>query len=274
MRLRYLIYDPTHNITLLVETPVPRPQHAAVALDLMRQFPEVEQVGFLEPAPPPALLHLQMMGGEFCGNATMSTACYLAERDGLGDGCFSLPLSVSGAGTMVCRLERRGDDCRGTVSMPLPTAVSFESLPVQEAPVPTVRFPGITHCILPAADWTRQQAQDAIRPLCRALKADACGLLLFDDKALSFSPLVYVSSTDTAVWESGCGSGSAALGCYLASQGRTGQFPLHQPGGTISVQAQWDGHAITSLTITGQVRRIAQGTVEISPEHLVENARL
>lgn len=266
MQVHYAIYDPTHNITLLVDTPVPRTQHAAAAVELMRQFPAVEQVGFLESAEPPALLHLQMMGGEFCGNATMSAACYLAEQDGLDNGCFDLPLSVSGAGHMVCRLERHGDDCFGTVSMPLPLSVGTERLSlggsVQERPV--VRFPGIVHCILPADACTRTEAEQVIRPLCRTLQADACGLLLFDAAEQSFSPLVYVASTDTAVWESGCGSGSAALGCYLASQGRTGALPLRQPGGTITVQAQWDGTAVTALTITGHVRRTAQGTAEIA----------
>ena len=75
MELEYTVWDPTKNITLLVSTPVERGAQAETAARLMAARPQVEQVGFLEPAAAPgAELRLQMMGGEFCGNASMSAA--------------------------------------------------------------------------------------------------------------------------------------------------------------------------------------------------------
>jgi len=41
----------------------------------MKQQPEVEQVGFVMPAKKPLCdFHVEMMGGEFCGNAARCAA--------------------------------------------------------------------------------------------------------------------------------------------------------------------------------------------------------
>jgi diaminopimelate epimerase len=271
MKIRYTVYDPTNNITLLAETPIPRPEHAAAAAELMRLRPEAEQVGFLEPpASPAARLRLQMMGGEFCGNATMSAAAYLAERDGLPAGQSAVyRLEVSGAeGVLACRIENRGAFFRGTVVMPLPEAIGEAVLPSRDSArshsVPAVRFPGITHCIVPADAMTREQAETDLRALCGSLRTDACGILLFDERVSVFTPLVYVVSTDTAVWESGCGSGSAAIGAYLSARsGSSGSFRLRQPGGVMEVSVVWDGVRIVSLTISGEVRSVGGAAADI-----------
>lgn len=263
MKLDYTIWDPTKNITLLVSTPVPRAEQAGVAAKLMTQRPRVEQVGFLEAATlPGAALRLQMMGGEFCGNASMSAAAYAARRDGLN--FRDIPLEVSGyAGLLRCRLNRRDDGLWGTVDMPLPERIASVELP-DAGDVPTVVFDGITHCIVPAGSISREAAEAAVHPLCAALRADACGILLYNESAAAFTPLVYVRSTDTAVWESGCGSGSAAVGAYLAFRANASKtVSLRQPGGTITVSAEWTNGHVSVLTITGHVALLEQGSFEV-----------
>jgi len=263
MKLDYTIWDPTKNITLLVSTPVSREEQPVVAAKLMAARPQVEQVGFLEAASlPGAVLRLQMMGGEFCGNASMSAAAYAARRDGLT--VPDVPLEVSGYGGLLrCRLDRRNDGLWGTVSMPLPQRIDAAELPYV-GDVPAVVFDGITHCIVAAGAITREAAEAAIRPLCAALEADACGILLYDEPAAAFAPLVYVHSTGTAVWESGCGSGTAAVGAYLAFRANASKtVRLRQPGGTITVSAEWTNGSISALTITGHVALLEQGCCEI-----------
>lgn len=273
MELPYIICDPTGNITALVTAPVPRSSQAAAAAALMRAVPSVEQVGFLEvPAAPEARVRLQMMGGEFCGNASMSAAAFLAGRDGLAAGeSAGLPLEVSGAeGLVVCRIENTGETFRGTVSMPLPEAVETAVLPLADGGalrVPTVRFPGIVHCVVPAAAMTRAAAEAVVRPvfaeLCASLRTEACGVLLYDEAGGSFTPLVYVAGTGTAVWESGCGSGTAAIGAWEAWRsppshaGRT--LVLRQPGGTMEVRCAMENGRFRSLRITGNVRIAGEG---------------
>ena len=272
LKISYAVFDPTKNITLLAVSPVARDTQAAAAAELMRRFPEVEQVGFLEPPDfSGAQLHLQMMGGEFCGNAAMSAAAYLAGQAGLPAGrSAGCSLTVSGAaGVLTCQVENTGDFCLGTVAMPLPETVGPIPLPPLNGKsfpeVPAVRFPGIAHCIVPAERMTRRQAEEIIRPLCASLSADACGILLWDAAAASFAPLVYVAATDTAVWESGCGSGSAAIGAYLALQpAAPSETALRQPGGVIRVRAERAGARIVRLSITGSVRELTRGEAVLS----------
>ena len=88
MTIHYLKFSPTGNITILVTTPVPRDRQGEIAARLLA--PDCvggEQVGFIEPpSDPRAAARLQMMGGEFCGNATMSVGAMLARSAGLPDG--------------------------------------------------------------------------------------------------------------------------------------------------------------------------------------------
>lgn len=260
MDLHYTIWNPTNNTTMLVDSPVPRSQQSEIAARLMAAHSAVEQVGFIErPQHPDALLRLQMMGGEFCGNASMSAAAFAAKQDGCSSG--TIPLEVSGYdGLLNCQLNKIDGLLYGTVSMPLPEKVATADLP-EVGTVPAVFFSGIVHCIVPVEAMTRAQAESAIRPFCAALGADACGILLYDKISSEFTPLVYVASTDTAVWESGCGSGSAAIGSFLAVQEKSDcSRDLRQPGGMITVSAQWNGGKIHALTITGQIDFVDSGS--------------
>ncbi len=278
MHIHYTVFDPTKNITALVTSPVPRAQYAAAAAALMRLRPQIEQVGFLEqPESPDARLRLQMMGGEFCGNATMSTAAYLAQQEQLPDrGVTEYPLEVSGADRLLsCRIERSGDHFFGTVAMPLPRRIFTVPLSIQGVcrSVPAVELPGIVHCIVPAELISRETAETEFLPrfpqLCRQLRTDACGILLFQPEEAAFTPLVYVASTQTAVWESGCGSGSAALASWLASQvpgEPEREAALHQPGGVIRVHTRMQDGRITHLDITGEVRPLGTGTADLAVE--------
>ena len=158
--------------------------------------------------------------------------------------------------------------------MPLPEEIGTVELLLsgfaEGLTVPAVRFPGIVHCIIPADRMTRQTAETELPAqlpaLCARLRSDACGLLLFDERFSSFTPLVYVASTGTAVWESGCGSGSAAIGIYLAERDRSdGDIALRQPGGVIRVRSHRSGGRIASVTITGQVRGAGAGRTDFEP---------
>ena len=68
-----------------------------------------------------------------------------------------------------------------------------------------------------------------------------------------------VKSEDSVCWESGCGSGSEAVGAYLADRdGRSADVDIVQPGGTINVKVKYD-NGIRSASITGTVRMVAEG---------------
>ena len=272
--IRYHIFDPTGNITVLVESPVPVEAQPAVAAALLRAEPAAEQAGFLSAAEGCGLA-LRMAGGEFCGNAAMSAAAFYALRNGVTAG--PIRVRVSGAPAPVAvRLESL-DDCsvpphmggngtvsaggwRGTVEMPRPLSVGRENLPGGASPV-VVRLPGIAHVIL-TQTVSREEAESAVRDWCAALGADALGLMLLgaDHEELGLTPLVYVPAGDTLYWERSCASGSAAVGAYLAAEaGKPVTAALREPGGTLTVSAAPDG----AVSLTGTVKYLKEGAIEL-----------
>lgn len=266
MELRYTVIDPTKNITLLVTDPVPRDVQPRVAAELLRREAEAEQVGFAEglAAGKP---RLQMMGGEFCGNATMSMAAWLSRGLPVGaDRAMTLP--VSGAPEPVaCHITRLEDCFIGTVSMPLPDRIENLSLPVSgvNETFPVVFLPGICHVIAPAELFAPARAEEVLRAWSDLLPGEAMGLLLLDESQTAFTPLVYVKPTDSCVWERGCGSGSAAIGAWLTQVRGQGQcVSLRQPGGVIQVVTQTEGLHLTALTITGVVHIGASKTTSVA----------
>lgn len=71
-QLTVTILYPGGNTTAIVEgIPSSQLERKRINDAIMKQFPKVEQVGFLDRSKP----LLQMAGGEFCGNATRSAAC-------------------------------------------------------------------------------------------------------------------------------------------------------------------------------------------------------
>ena len=267
MELHYLLADPTKNITVLVTTPVSRSIQPELAALLLKLEPESEQVGFVEytdgrPA------RLQMMGGEFCGNATMSFGAWLCRRVPEGE-TRRLSLEVSGAAQPVaCSITPVRGCALGTVDMPLPEKIETLPLPLDgaEAELSVVHLPGISQIIVPAQVLSRARAEELIRPWAELLHADALGILLLQEEEMRFDPLVYVPKTDTAVRERGCGSGSAAIGaCLTQKSGAPQCLSIRQPGGAIAVTTRCseDG-SLAALAISGTVVLSRERTVDLT----------
>ncbi|EGY26344.1 diaminopimelate epimerase-like protein [Desulfovibrio sp. A2] len=121
--LRFHKFSPGGNTTILVTDPVPVRLRAAVAAELMGEHHvHAEQVGFVSLAG--ARPRIDMMGGEFCGNACRSLAALLALKRVLvagPGGLMSGEIDSSGVdGPLPVRvvLTARGPDA--AVRMPLP----------------------------------------------------------------------------------------------------------------------------------------------------------
>ena len=256
MNVRYRMFDPTGNLTLLVETPVDAAYQAETAARLLEAEPAAEQVGFLCAAPD-ADIALRMAGGEFCGNAAMCAAVCAAERGSTDAGAFRV--RVSGAEKPVGASVARGADgsWRGTVDMPRPRAIDRVLLP-GAGTVRVVRFDGISH-VLPETPMPRPLAEQSARSWCGQLGADALGVLFVDPQTERMAPLVYVPGVDTLCWESACASGTAAVGAALfAERGERVRVTLHQPGGSLTIEADAD-----ALRLTGTVRPGGPKEIEI-----------
>jgi diaminopimelate epimerase len=264
MRVEIQRADPTGNATILVLSQAEPWERASIAARLMEwDGGWAEQVGFVSREG--GHDRLDMMGGEFCGNASLSLAAYLAAERGLTEA--ELPLSVSGAPeTVVCSVRMDKEAWKGSVSMPLPDAVSREEFTAGEKTLSlwTVRFPGIIHVIVPKDALSREEAEAAVRKWADKTGAPALGILLFSEQDSVMEPLVYVRATDSAVWERGCASGTSAVGAYLAAlSGGAAAAEIRQPGGVIAAEARAENGRVVFLRITGYVRLLGREDAEI-----------
>lgn len=255
--IRYILTDPTANRTVLVESPVPAADQPDAAAKLMALEPTAEQVGFLGESRI-ADVALCMAGGEFCANATMSAAVLCGMHRGLT--AASVRVEVSGTKEPVAvEIEPAADGLwQGIVHMPRPAAVEDVRFADGQT-FPVVSFDGICHVIL-EHEMPKRDAEALAKKRCAALSADALGLMFLEREAGRLTPLVYVPRADTMFWENSCGSGTAAVGAYLAKQsGCPVTVSLRQPGGTLEIAASPDG----ALRLRGTVRCVYERTVSI-----------
>ena len=253
--MHYTIFNPTGNITALVEEPVLISDQPAAAASIMKRHPEIEQVGFVSfPQGGGVQACLRMAGGEFCGNASMCAAVWYVlktQTDVLKSHAphpprFPVRLSVSGASAPVEVILSEADQGSGIflaeVTMP-PAGSIDETLFTYSsvtAPLPVVKMAGISHMIIePESPFyglleNPVQAEAAVREWCGLLSASGLGLMFLNGERLR--PLVYIPGSDTVFWENSCASGTSAAGRYLAeSEGRYIERTLHQPGGALTV---------------------------------------
>ncbi|MDR2435213.1 MAG: hypothetical protein LBD47_11710 [Treponema sp.] len=257
MAYELVIADPAKNITVFVLTPVPPDERAQAARDILADSSlGAEQVGFVvPPSRGVTLWRLEMMGGEFCGNAARSFGLYVARRTGL-SGEVCLEVEVSGMNRPV---SVRVDVERGLAEASMPPALAQGTIACEGAGLPVYVFEGITHVI--AQDiQASEPAFQSIRALFErsagdGARCDALGVMFWDSAARVMTPAVYVYATDSLVFESSCGSGSAALGLYLTRDMDSGEklLTLQQPGGIIEVRVEKRPGAAAAVAIGGPV---------------------
>lgn len=246
----YTLFDPTGNMTILAETAVPTASQPLIAKKLMRLEPTAEQVGFVSEGP--SGICLRMAGGEFCGNAAMSTAALYLLRQRLQEGYVTVHVAGTKEPVSVEMASREDGSFRGTVVMPRPLSVKRERMP-DGSTLPVVRFPGIAHAILEAGTMQQIDAEENAPAWCDFLGADALGLMFLNGAHDRLKPLVYVPEAGTMFWESSCASGTTAVGAFLAAEsGMPVQLKLMQPGGTLEIAAEPAG----ALRLSGTVRKV------------------
>ena len=241
MDLSYILADPSGNTTAFVLTPVDSGQYGPVARSVMERL-GAEQVAFVHDG------RMDMMGGEFCGNASRSFALWQALH--AEDGRSLRPFSGLRQETVTVRGEETA--LYAAIQMPLPRRM----LPLEQSPLgrcTLVEYPGISHILL--EDYAPQDTDVAnANALLAQLSAESgCfGLLYLSGNRMR--PLVYVRDTDTLIWESSCASGTCAVAAALAlRQKRTLSLELFQPGGSLSAKATVNTDGLSSLILDGPV---------------------
>ena len=256
--LELLRADPAGNVTLLVLTPVEAPIRSAAARALLRRCGG-EQAGFVAPPRLGGDCRLEMMGGEFCGNALRCLAHWWADsRPGL-----PMPVAAEISGCdhpLPVWVAEDGVRCE----LPLPEYLSqWEDLPVAV-------FPGIVHALYRGEVPPRAEAGRITAGLCERFGAPAAGVLALSEDSRSMVPAVYVRGTDTLTFESSCASGSAAAAALLSREAPDGDwvYPLSQPGGVILASARREAGRLAALAISGKVALAPPFRVRLSEDEL------
>lgn len=259
MELRIRRADPAGNITVFVMSKADRKDYAAISNQLlaMEEF-GAEQVGFVE-YQDNGKVHMQMMGGEFCGNATRSFG-YLMSM--LSEGKPSeVEVDVSGSAEL---LKAEVDLEKGTsrTQMPLPQRI-VELPEIQGEIYSMVVFEGICHIMVNSAPREQDFVDQVIREAEKVCPADAYGVMFLEGEKMT--PVVNVKENGSMVWESSCGSGSMGAAVYLSHGKEDGTYvyELHQPGGIIEASVTIENGKVIQCKMGGPVVISEEMTVEI-----------
>jgi len=252
--MEYYYCNPTGNITILVEEEVPVEKQPEISNYLCEIEPTCEQVGFIYYDEKDADIRLRMAGGEFCGNATMSTAALFCSKNNLEkDASRDVILRVSGAKELLkVSVKRIGaNEYSGRVSMPAPEKMIIQEFLLNgvKYELPVVMFEGMYHVIFTGV-LEKEAAEKAVKFWCNDMNAPAMGIMMLDEETDTLTPLVYVKDLDSLYWEHSCGSGTAAAGFYYYNKFKaTVTKHFKEPSGTLTIEADADG----KLFLSGKV---------------------
>ncbi|MBU0998151.1 GNAT family N-acetyltransferase [Patescibacteria group bacterium] len=268
--LDFVVYKPGGNDTGLFQGVITDvAKRKTIADALLKEYPNVEQVGFVNLDPNNT--ELIMTGGEFCGNATRSTA-YAALKGEPGE----LTIKVSGVKNKL----RAGVAKNGEAfsQMPIYKEVSRITPDTEVKGNVTVEMEGITHYVDFNPEQIKSLSEAEIKAKARAEmkrrgidKGPACGIIYAEKKGANWEiyPVVYVRDADTLYYETACGSGTTALGLTLAlKEGKSiNNIPIIQPSGTaIKFSVEFDGKEFGYAQIQGSVQKLAEGEQIIEKE--------
>ena len=253
MKLDVVRANPAGNITLYVLTPVAKEERGPLAEKLlaMGEF-AAEQVGYRCEAEDGLDGHMEMAGGEFCGNATRAYGMLTALEKGL-SGKQHLILRVSGCEEPVgVDLDVEAGTARA--QMPLPRFVRPESAGGVQGIL--VHLGGIAHFVVsgvkPSVEFFEEAEKEIFAPM---TELDAYGVMFRDQASGKLTPLVKVPAANSLYWEGSCGSGSLATVIAETEGCPDGNYAkdLLQPAGTVRAEVVRQDGKVVQAFIGGDV---------------------
>jgi diaminopimelate epimerase len=143
----------------------------------------------------------------------------------------------------------------GAVEMPLPSRIYERTFSAggRAEIFSVVEAPGITHLLWTVdvfGDAERNFALSGIKGWCAEIGVEALGVILCSRDFGRIAPLVFVPEADSLSGKMAGGSGTAALGAFLAKEGGSLEKEVLQPGGTIRVRAECRKGILSLLQIS------------------------
>ncbi|MFO7883666.1 MAG: hypothetical protein R6U68_02500 [Desulfobacteraceae bacterium] len=196
------------------ETDCTQKDYGQLSRLIQKTCPGVEQVGFYKDDSP--LPRLDMAGGEFCGNAARSFACFLKE---MRSDQTRFTFKISGFEPVV---TAEVTQCTTTEFF---SSAAFKHLTgrlkrqkLDNKTVRIVDLGGIVHVVVneDAFPFHENSIRKDMETIRKRLNIDcsALGLLRVREKndQIFMKPVVWVKDINTCFYETACGSGSIAVG--------------------------------------------------------------
>ena len=252
MNLTYAPVKIARSIVLLVTSPVESSLRTQVSGWLLRRVEHADQVAFAawdgdEP-------RLETADGALTVNSAAALCAWLAGTKDLPAGeTWEFPLACSGGSfALNCSVTRVSNCALVTVTMPQP---EIASVPVGGQTLTVIRYPGVSHVIVPAGEMERTGAPAVLQSLGRTLATPRTGLLFWNEGARLLDPLLMSRGAGSPVWCQSSGSAAGALGAYLA--GRLGDtVSVKMPGGAMAVTRSGDAVTVTAAAEVGGKRTV------------------
>ncbi len=198
---------------------LPKRYHAKISRAIMEQYSEIEQVGFVKNLKNNP--HLDMMGGEFCGNAGRCLAYELSARN-----IKRTDFSVSGYKGKI-----HGSSQKGQIGINLPgdfvISVSRHALGHE------IHLQGISFLVT-FKNNLGVNPEIFLKHFSSGRLAVGLVRLVKKKSGYTIFPLIFVPSTNTLVEETACASGSIAAALVLNKLGKGQAFNIIQPSGNHS----------------------------------------
>lgn len=246
MKLPFKTLWPGGNTTAIVEVETSRKEQAALAKMIMKEDPRIEQVGFMEtPVLSTSDCRLQMMGGEFCVNATRSAAYLYAKKNGLKE----VAIEVSGSpNPLTVKID-------GEQTITILPSDFFLKLS-KKINYTTIDLKGIRHIII-EGKFDESEARGLLEEHKENYEAVGVIYTRIDGEVITIDPLIWVKETDTFVRETGCGSGSiaAAIMAHSNSNKNHPYYKVVQPSGeAYGIRIKMAGDKLEEISLDGVVR--------------------
>ncbi|MEG0283778.1 MAG: hypothetical protein RR425_04940 [Erysipelotrichales bacterium] len=231
MKCKVHIVDPAGNITAFVDGNIEKERYSEIAKRIIEETgSQVEQVAYINKPINGGEVRIDMMGHEFCGNATRAFGyLYLALNN---ETSRSIMVEISGIENpleVVVDMEAS----KARTDMPFPLSLEYLFVSELESEIPIIVMDGIMHAIIENYTENKEISNLILESAKKKFNFDAFGLMYVDGNKMT--PLVYVVDTDTLIYEGSCGSGTMSYAIFLAKDLKDGKYDycIEQPGGII-----------------------------------------
>jgi len=231
------------------ETDCRKKDYGKLSRLIQKTCPQVEQVGFYKADSP--LPRLDMAGGEFCGNAARSFACFLKE---LTFDQTRFTFKISGFDSVV---TAEVTQCSTTAFF---CSAAFKDLTgrqkkhkINGKSLTIVDLGGIVHVVVnedefPFHETSIRKDMETIRDILD-INCSALGLLrVREENAQVFmKPVVWVKDINTCCYETACGSGSIAVALVKGKD-----VSVVQPSGK-SIEVHFRGSTLVLASVMKKI---------------------